>query len=178
MTSTAYLLVSAICFCVSFTVSHIVFVRLYVSRQPLLSGQVAYFWFFIVYFLLGLVAFSVLHLTHLTTEDAEFFTAIFIFCIINIGFCYVYFHIYNMSQTATRINIMVDLLCIEQKDRSLALNERIGVKMIENRIERLKVMKQLAVDDNGVVAVVSGKFLLIGKLLSFLGSGIAGKNRY
>ena len=178
MTYTEYLLVSAVCFCVSFVIFHIVFVRWYLSKRPQLSAQVTYFWFFIVYFLSGLVAFNLYYLVYFAFEATDFFAIICIFCILNIGFCYSYFHVYNMSQTATRIKIMVDLLSVEQRDEHVPLNEPIEVRMIENRIDRLEKMKQIAEDDAGVVYVISGKFLFIGKILGLFGKGIAGKNIY
>lgn len=183
MTQTEYLIIAAIFYSTGFVVSHIVFVRWYVSKRQWLSAQVMFLRFFATSFVVGYCAFSWAYLYSFSLEATEFFAATIIFCILTVGSCYVYFHIYNMSQTATRIRILVDLLLLGAQSKNVAIDNEatesdMGVQMIENRIDRLQKMGQLAMSRDGTLTIKSGNFLFIGSILGCLGKVVAGKSRY
>jgi len=78
---------------------------------------------------------------------------------------YAYFHLFNMSETARRIKM---LLLIRRGEFDATVQDSYDTNaMVANRIERLTQMKQIAVDEQGRL-VIQGRFLLsVAKLFRF-----------
>lgn len=90
-----------------------------------------------------------------------------------IGYCY--FHIFNMSETARRIKILIEIMqkgALSAEDLKLSYNTDL---MIKYRLERLIGLKQI-IKTNDNKYILSGKILLIGALFMYAWRKILGFN--
>lgn len=86
-------------------------------------------------------------------------TAFIYSLIIYNALAYVYFHIFNMSETARRIHILIDLKEGERLTKKEILKRYNVEDIVDNRLNRLLSLKQLKLEDNKYR--VNGYFLLI-----------------
>ena len=110
-------------------------------------------------------------ITYLITFGDEYQLTTYIF-ILTILIQYSYFHFFNMSLTARRINIIIE---IYNNNANLNYSYTSDI-MISNRLKRLVELKQIKIENERVV-LISNTFLIIGRILSLIGVLIMGKNR-
>lgn len=74
---------------------------------------------------------------------------IFAYCLLVYNtLAYVYFHIFNMSETARRIHILIELKKAGILKRHDIIKKYTVEDVIDNRVDRLLELKQLKIEDN------------------------------
>lgn len=163
---------------VAFVIGHIFVQKFCGSTRKSASPVVVFINYSAVYLTATMLGYGAIFLSaadiNLSTKTSSFLVYFFM----SIGLVYAYFHVFNMSQTATRIGIMVSILrgsderLLEQKDTDLSH------AMINARLDRLIKMGQIAINSRSELKVISTKFLWIGRLLNLIGFVMLGRNRY
>lgn len=90
----------------------------------------------------------------------------FAFLVFN-GMAYAYFHFFNMSETARRIHMLLQIrragpagLCVQELERQYSQKD-----MIETRLDRLVRMNQLSLAPNGRYRVAGNTLLWAGRIM-------------
>jgi len=93
--------------------------------------------------------------------------SIFAFMVFN-GIAYAYFHIFNMSETARRIRMLLQIrragpagLRVQELERQYSQKD-----MIEARLDRLVRMNQLSLGPDGRYRVTGKTLLVAGRIMS------------
>lgn len=96
------------------------------------------------------------------------YALLFAFLVFN-GIAYAYFHIFNMSETARRIRMLLQIrqtgpsgLRIQELEREYSPQD-----MIEARLDRLVKMHQLVLDDDGRYRASGQVLLLAGRAMAW-----------
>lgn len=87
---------------------------------------------------------------------------------------YTYFHFFNMSLTARRVNILINIF-----DNATSTNKNViynTSSMVQNRIARLEALGQIK-NDAGKLYMQKYTFYRVGKFLNFIGRFFVGKCR-
>jgi hypothetical protein len=114
----------------------------------------------------GVVLFDVTTLFFFFSQSFSFFEQIYLLLLILLSL-YVYFHVFNMSETARRIKI---LITIDQDVYSSAIDYSRQIdEPIKNRLERLKLLNQIE-EVGGGLYLKSRLLLNLSKLISFFGN--------
>lgn len=87
---------------------------------------------------------------------------------------YTYFHFFNMSQTARRVNMLIRIVENKQDSLNSKYNSK---KIVENRIQRLIALNQIEYR-NSYLYLKSNFFYCIGTILRFFGKILTGKARH
>jgi len=90
---------------------------------------------------------------------------------------YCYFHLFNMSLTARRINILIMIYNGEYTLTEPANDAYSAPNMVRNRILRLCSLNQIIIDGSGSIFLSGKHFLYIGIVLCWIGKLFAGKQR-
>jgi hypothetical protein len=160
-----------------FSVVHVMLERLFVSKLYGVSSQVFFFKFSLVSLGVTTACFFFRFDLNNTETFHQGLSLLLLFLSITVSFYYSYFHLFNMSQTATRVKIISDIRSGEILAENVLDKHFKGDLMIINRLERLIEMRQIRILDDGTYQLRSETFLRIGVLLGLLGSVIAGKRR-
>lgn len=110
--------------------------------------------------------------SYMLTSNYTFFESIYFLLLLS-SLQYSYFHFFNMSQTARRINMLIRI--IENKENFFK-DEYNSKKIVENRIERLIALNQIEYK-NSFLCLKSNFFYNIGATLRFFGKILTGKAR-
>lgn len=92
---------------------------------------------------------------------------VFAFLVFN-GIAYAYFHIFNMSETARRIRMLLQIRRAGSGGlRAQELEQQYSQKdMIEARLDRLVLMNQLSLGSDGYYRVAGNILLWAGRIMS------------
>lgn len=100
--------------------------------------------------------------------SATIYMLIFVFLVFN-GVAYAYFHFFNMSETARRIRMLLQVRAagpggLPVRDLERAYSQR---DMIEARLDRLVKMRQLTLEQDGRYRVAGHVLLWAGSVMSW-----------
>lgn len=137
------------------------------SRQNLLIHLIIIFDCFLI---LTLLYFNLIFL------NLDFFySSVYIFLVSNLG-AYIYFHIFNLSETGRRVKLLATI----KKNKNInfkKINKHYSEKIIiDNRLDRLLSMNKISLVDNKYY-IKKSNLLLIAKVIRFFGVIFVGKNR-
>jgi len=115
---------------------------------------------------------TTIFLTFMLIFNFSFFQCIY-FILLVFSLQYTYFHFFNMSQTARRINLLIRIASNKNSFLADGYNPK---KMVENRIQRLIFLNQIEYK-NSFLYLKSNLFFNIGSMLRFVGKILVGKAR-
>jgi hypothetical protein len=114
---------------------------------------------------------DICYISYLIYVDNNFFFIIYAITS-TIFLQYSYFHFFNMSLTARRINMLIEIY-----NNTYTMKHTYSPEvMIRNRLNRLVQLNQIKINNNKIT-LISYKFLLIGIFLKYLGILMMGKNK-
>lgn len=155
---------------------HMMLERFYLSKQPETSGQK----FLIKYLVLVFGIFLLFCLSYIFIHWQaihEYFMSLFLLLVISFGgLIYSYFHIYNMSQTSSRVYILISIFLGSYKTEACFSHEKSTRRLLQNRLSRLEQISQIRIE-NGSVYINSRSLLWIGSVLSIFRKILKGSNK-
>ena len=96
------------------------------------------------------------------------------FFIVEAALFYTYFNFFNMSLTARRINMLINIL---KNNNIINFNYEYDANvMIVNRLDRLLQLNQIKLSDNHYI-IIDKTFLYLGNLISFIGRIVLGNSK-
>lgn len=108
--------------------------------------------------------------------ENEYFEVLYVFLVVT-SLIYTYFHFFNMSLTARRVNILIDIYNTSMHENNQTRESSYSHNdMVSNRINRLIEMGQIQIV-NQKLFIKSRFFLYIGYILSKIGRFLIGVNR-
>jgi hypothetical protein len=151
-----YLLLGTLSSAMGLIAAHIVTTRVLLHLKEKISLQLTLFYLILFW---NFVAINVGIISLQNESHDTLLIVLFYFLITFNAFAYCYFHVFNLSDTARRIRILIMIKTGEITTIEHARYEYSPKIMVENRLNRLIDMKQITVDDAGNYRL-SGKFLL------------------
>jgi hypothetical protein len=104
-------------------------------------------------------------LAFLDFQSYTFWEYLYISLVFN-SLAYTYLHIFNMSETARRIKILIEIQ-LSEEDIGISYEDNYDIKSIlQNRLKRLVQMKQIYFYD-GTYRLSGSTLIYVGRLLSF-----------
>ena len=170
-----YSLLFSISSIIFLVLTHIIFFRIFnffnqiTSRQKFLINLIISL-NFILFFIL-------LYLNLILYSDLDlFYSSLYILLVFNLG-AYIYFHIFNLSETGRRIKLL-STIKNNVKLNLIKLNKLYSVEnMIQNRINRLLSMNEIRLT-RGKIYLNKSRLIVIAKFIKKLGIICTGKNRH
>ncbi len=145
--------------CFFLVLSHAIMVRWKIRSGVVFSGQVLLVKCNLVINILLILSFLAF-----VVSDARFSSAIYLMLTYN-AFFYMYFHFFNMSDTARRIKLLL-MIYTNQIERPEDLNDKYNSNdMLTNRLERLEQMGQIRFE-NGAYQLNNYFLVMVALLIS------------
>ena len=136
--------------------THIVTTRALLHLKAKISLQLTLF-YLIIFWNFVVIIIGIILLQN--ESQGTFLFGLFYLLITFNAFAYTYFHVFNLSDTARRIKILILVKTREITTIEHARSVYSPQIMVENRLNRLIDMKQITADDEGNYRL-SGKFLV------------------
>lgn len=137
---------------------HLVLVRLFrLYKEPFARQEGVIAGFFLGFIPLSIIFFAWINFGSRMSGIDIFWSTIYIY-IIYCLFSYVYFHIFNMSETARRIRILLEIYKTGTVEKELLTRNYSSEDMLINRLKRLTSLRQLCL--RGDKYVIKNKLLL------------------